>query len=126
MDLSESVVDGAFAALMLVIFELSIRPFILMLLGDYEDYDGELRPLGCTYPNQRRFLITKLLIGCCFIASFVATMGIGASEHLNLAIMSLALFVLYCIVSTWAHLRAFRYFAANHLKPRERGGYRGR
>lgn len=125
MEFFEGVRAAAFAAVLLAATELGIRQWVMMLSVDYEDFDGSLRPLSCVFPKRRRFQIAKMLLGLCSIASFVAAMRIGASDHLDVAFATLALFALYCIVSYWTHVKAFRHFAAHHLTLRARTGYRG-
>ena len=124
MELPETVLNAAFGMALLIVLDWGMLWSVLVGLGlDYE----EAVPLTYrrAFPKRKPFLIAKLLIGLCFIAAFVAAITLGASNHLALAISSLALMVAFGTTSAWESIKAFRYYAADFLTPRPRGGYRG-
>jgi hypothetical protein len=92
------------------------------LSSDYEG--GEFWKASRTFPNRGRFQIAKAILGLAFVLSFAWVMHVGPSEHEDFAVISLAILVSFGIASFWDSVKAFRYFAANNLNPRGRGGYR--
>ena len=124
MELPEIVLSAAFGMTLLIVLDFSILWSVLVGLGlDYE----EMAPLTYrrAFPERKPFLIAKLLIGLCFILAFAAAITLGASDHVALAISSLALVMAFGTTSAWESFKAFRYYAADFLTPRPRGGYRG-
>jgi len=122
LETSESILDAAFALVLLAVLDWSI--WWSVCSGLSMDY-GKVR-LGTiprAFPGRKPFLIAKLLLGFCFFVSFVVTVGLGASEHLALVVLSLALLIPFGISSFWESVRAFRHYAARCLPPVDRDGY---
>jgi hypothetical protein len=119
-----SAYDGAFALLLLLTADIGI--WWKIRWGFSMDYENvQIGSIKRAFPNRKPYQIAKVLLGFCFIASFVVVMRVGASQNLGLALMSMAVLLLFCLASAWEGIKAFRYFAAHHLTPRPRGGYRG-
>jgi hypothetical protein len=122
MELPDAIFAGAFALTLLLTLDGSIwwRTKTDLSL-EFEKVD--LRSIRRDFPGRNPFLMGKLLLGAAFVASFVAAYLMGASKHLGLGVLSLALLALFGCASFWEGIRAFRHYAAHHLPPVDRGGY---
>jgi hypothetical protein len=124
MELPETVLNAAIGMALLIVLDWNMLWWVLLGFGmDYE----ENAPLTYrrAFPRRKPFLIAKMLIGLCFIVTFVSAITLVASDHMGLAISSLALVIAFAATSAWESVKAFRHYAANFLTPRPRGGYRG-
>ena len=117
---AETLWDGALAIAVLVALDLGNLNYANF--GMPAQYNTSL-PFNVAFPERKRFVMAKVVIGSVIVAGFAAQSWVGDSNRTPLGLVLIGLIIAFGVISAWERVAAFRHYASTHLPPVDRDGY---